>query len=179
MLDYCPDTGVLTVEPGVTVRDVWRHVVGDGWLPPVVSGTMFPTIGGALAMNIHGKNHFKRGTLGENTLGFDLLLPGSGDIVTCTPDNENRDLFYAAIGGFGVVGVFTKIVLQMMPVESGLLRVRQTVAKNLVDLFAATDAAIDSGAEYVVGWVDTFADGNDLGRGLVQEARFLDRKSVV
>ncbi len=120
ILEWNPRTGTITVETGVTIRDVWRYTIGDGWLPPVVPGTMYPTVGGALAMNIHGKNHFKMGTLGEHTLSFDLLLPGTGETVTCTPVNENRELFYAAIGGFGVLGVFTRITLQMMPVACSM-----------------------------------------------------------
>lgn len=172
ILDWDPLTGIITLEPGATVRDLWQYVIGDGWLPPVVSGTMYPTIGGALAMNIHGKNHFKQGTLGEHTLSFDILLPATGEVVTCTPENENRDLFYAAIGGFGVLGVFTKIVLQMMPVSSGLLHVRQFAAKNLAEMFSVTDERIARGADYAVGWIDTFASGDDLGRGLVQDATF-------
>ncbi|MBC8141219.1 MAG: FAD-binding oxidoreductase [Armatimonadetes bacterium] len=172
VLDWNPDTGVLTVEPGVTIRQAWQTTVGDGWLPPVVSGTMYSTIGGALAMNIHGKNHYKHGTLGENTLSFDLLLPG-GDHLTCTPSNENRDLFYAAIGGFGVLGVFTTIRLQMMSVQSGLMRVRQFAARNLTELFAVTDREIAGGSDYTVGWLDPFASGTNVGRGLVQTASFL------
>lgn len=172
ILDWNPQTGIITVEPGVTVRELWRYVVGDGWLPPVVPGTMYPTLGGALAMNIHGKNHFKHGTLGEHTISFDLLLPATGEIITCTPKNENRDMFFAAIGGFGVLGVFTKIILRMMPVASGLLHVHQFAAKNLAEMFAVTDERIAHGADYVVGWMDTFATGDDLGRGLVQEATF-------
>ncbi len=172
ILGWNPHTGVITVEPGVTLRDLWQYVIGDGWLPPVVSGTMYPTLGGALAMNIHGKNHFKQGTLGEHTESFDLLLPATGEIVTCTPGNENRELFYAAVGGFGVLGVFTKIVLRMMPAASGLLHVRQFAAKNLSEMFAVTDERIRRGADYAVGWLDTFAAGDDLGRGLVQDATF-------
>ncbi len=173
VLEWEPLTGIITVEPGVTIRELWRHVIGDGWVPPVVPGTMYATLGGSLAMNIHGKNHFRMGTLGEHVTAFDLLLPGSGEAVTCTPDGPNRDLFYSAVGGFGVIGVFTRITLRMMPVNSGLLYVRQFAARDLSELFAVTDERIVGGADYVVGWVDTFASGGDLGRGLVQEARFL------
>lgn len=173
VLSWNPQTGVIIVEPGATIRQVWQTTVGDGWLPPAVSGTMYSSIGGALAMNIHGKNHYKQGTLGENTLDFDLLLPGSGEIITCTPGNEHRDLFFAAIGGFGVVGVFVSITLQMLPVSSGLMRVQQFAAKNLSELFAVTDREIVCGADYCVGWLDPFASGAGLGRGLVQTASFL------
>ena len=68
ILAWDPETGVADVEPGVTVEQLWRHCLADGWWPPVVTGTMEPTIGGALAMNVHGKNNWQRGTLGEHCL---------------------------------------------------------------------------------------------------------------
>ena len=172
ILEWNPDTGIITIEPGVTIRDLWRYTVGDGWLPPVVPGTMYPTLGGALAMNIHGKNHYKVGTIGEHTLSFDLLLPATGEIVTCTP-TENRELFFSAIGGFGVIGVFTRITLQMQRVDSGLLSVRQFAAPDLNAMFRIIDERIAAGADYVVGWMDTFATGAALGRGLIQDAVWL------
>ena len=172
ILDWNPASGVITVEPGVTIRDLWRYIIGDGWLPPVVPGTMYPTLGGALAMNIHGKNHFRVGTIGEHTLSFDLLLPGTGEVVTCTP-TENAELFFAAIGGFGMLGIFTRMTLQMKRAHTGLLRVRQFAASDLHEMFRITDERIAAGVDYAVGWIDTFAEGGELGRGLVQDATFL------
>ena len=69
ILAWNPETGVLTVEGGVTLAQIWRHVLGDGWWPPVVSGTMYPTIAGALAVNIHGKNHVRAGNSGRECFG--------------------------------------------------------------------------------------------------------------
>src|SRR5574337_562244 len=95
VLEWNPETGVIKVEPGVTVQQLWQYTLEDGWWPPVVPGTMFPTLAGILAMNIHGKNNYVAGTIGEHVLEFTALLP-SGQSVTCTPDTT-PDLFYSII----------------------------------------------------------------------------------
>ncbi len=171
ILDWNPQTGVLTVEGGVPIEQIWRHVLPDGWWPPVVPGTMKPTIAGALGMNIHGKNHIHAGTLGENTLQFDLMLPSS-EIVSCNPNGPNRDLFYAAIGGMGMLGVFLRATLQMRPVQSGLLRVQSFSTINWDDLFRLFEEKVNA-ADYLVGWIDGFASGASAGRGRVEQANFL------
>ena len=171
ILDWDPKTGVIVAEPGVTLRQIWQHAIGDGWWPHVVSGTMFPTLGGAAAMNIHGKNHFNTGVLGDYILHFDLLLPHNGEIVRCSRD-ENADLFFAALGSFGVLGVFTEIRLQLRRVYSGLLNTRQHVAANLTEMFDRFEEIIPK-ADYAVGWIDGFAEGAALGRGLIQAANLL------
>ena len=87
VLDWNPETGVITVEPGVTIERLWRYIMEDGWWSPVMPGTMFPTIGGCLGANVHGKNNWKTGTLGDHVISFDALLP-SGRKVTCTPGTQ-------------------------------------------------------------------------------------------
>jgi decaprenylphospho-beta-D-ribofuranose 2-oxidase len=171
ILDWNPQTGVMRVEPGVTLRQLWQHAIGDGWWPHVVSGTMFPTLGGAAAMNIHGKNHFNTGVIGDYILYFDLLLPKTGEIVRCSRV-DNADLFFAALGGFGVLGVFTEICLRLKKVHSGLLNTRQHVAANLTEMFDRFEAIMPT-ANYAVGWIDGFAQGQELGRGLIQTGHFL------
>ena len=91
ILEWNPETGVVTTEPGVTLAKLWQVVLPDGWWPPVVSGTMTTTLGGCLGMNIHGKNNFKKGTIGEHVLEFTALLP-TGAQITCSP-KKNGDLF--------------------------------------------------------------------------------------
>ena len=83
ILEWDPDTGIIRVEPGVTIRQLWQYAIEDGWWPPVVPGTMFVTLGGAAAMNIHGKNNYRVGPIGDHILQFDLLLP-SGEVLRCT-----------------------------------------------------------------------------------------------
>jgi FAD/FMN-containing dehydrogenase len=171
ILGWDPEAGVITVEPGVTIAQVWQYAIGDGWWPYVVSGTMFPTLGGAVGMNIHGKNNFAVGPIGDHVREFDLLLPGSGDVVRCSRD-ENPDLFHAAIGGFGVLGVFTRITLELKKVHSGLLRVEPISVPNLSAMFRAFEER-QGRSDYLVGWVDCFAHGAGLGRGLIHQANYL------
>jgi decaprenylphospho-beta-D-ribofuranose 2-oxidase len=173
ILDWNPQSGVITVEPGVTVRQLWQHAIGDGWWPYVVSGTMTPTIGGIAGMNIHGKNNFKVGTVGDHLLAFDLLLP-NGEIKTCSR-TENPALFHAAIGGFGMLGVFTSLTLELKKVHSGLLKVEPIPVASWRELFALTEERIDQKNEcdYWVGWVDAFATGKNAGRGQIHAAYYL------
>jgi len=170
ILNWDPATGVIEIEPGVTVRQLWQYCIGDGWWPPVVSGTMFVTMGGALAMNFHGKNNFRMGPIGDHVLEFDLLTP-SGETLTCTRE-LNRDMFFAAIGGFGMLGCFTRIVLRMKQVESGLLEVYALATGNLAEMIREFEARMDS-ADYLVGWIDCFARGSKLGRGQIHDAHYL------
>lgn len=170
ILDWNPHTGIISVEPGVTLRQLWQYVIGDGWWPPIVSGTMFVTMGGAAGMNFHGKNNWKLGPIGDHILSFDLLTP-DGELHTCTRE-RNSDLFFAAIGGFGMLGCFTRITLQMKKVHSGKLKVEAFATKNLAELFAQFERRMDK-ADYLVGWIDCFASGDKLGRALVHQADYL------
>ena len=111
ILEWDPATGVIRVEPGVTIRQLWQYVLEDGWWPPVVTGTMAITLGGAAGMNIHGKNNWKLGPIGDHVRSVDLLL-ASGEVVRCSRD-ERPELFHAAIGGFGMLGCFTSLELQL------------------------------------------------------------------
>lgn len=165
VLSWDPSSGVLEAEGGATIEDVWRHTLEDGWWPPVVSGTMFPTLGGALAMNIHGKNNFREGTLGEHVLELDLLTP-KGDHKTLTP---NDDLFYAAVSGAGLLGAITRVKLQLKRVASGELRVLPVSCANWEEQFK-TFEELEGDADYLVSWIDAFGRGKSAGRGLIHAA---------
>lgn len=170
ILQWDNETGIVTVEPGVTLRDLWEYVLADGWWPPVCTGTMHVTIGGAAAMNVHGKNAYKVGTIGDNILEFDLLL-ANGETITCSR-NENDDLFYAAIGGFGMLGCFTSLTLQMKRVYSGLLDVSVINSADLGSMFAEFERRVPHD-DYLVGWVDTTATGSATGRGEIHVGNYL------
>ena len=172
ILAFDEESGVLEAEPGVTIEQVWRHVLPRGFWPPVVPGTMFPTLGGCAAMNIHGKNCFQAGTIGEHVEDFDLLLP-SGETRRCSRD-ENEELFHAAIGGIGMLGVFTRLSLRMKRVHSGDVRVRPIVAPSLEEMIRIIEDLHES-SDYLVGWIDAFARGASLGRGLIHQACYLKR----
>ncbi len=170
VLEWNPETGVVTAEPGLTLENLWRAVLPDGWWPPVVSGTMTTTLGGCLSTNIHGKNNFKMGPIGEHVLEFTALLP-TGAEVTCSP-HRNGDLFRSMISGMGMLGVFTSMTLQMKKVYSGLLEVH---GWSVPDLKTHLHNLLENAPEndYTVGWLDGIAGGRSMGRGLVHTARYL------
>ncbi len=170
ILDWNPATGLIRVEPGVTIRQLWQYTIEDGWWPPVVSGTMFASLGGGAAMNIHGKNNWKVGPIGDHIQAFELLLP-TGEVRRCSREAD-PELFHAAIGGFGMLGCFLSITLQMKRVHSGLLDVEPLAARNLDDMIRQFEERLDV-ADYLVGWVDGFAGGDAIGRGLIHRARYL------
>jgi len=170
ILEWNSETGVVTAEPGVTLEKLWQVVLPDSWWPPVVSGTMTTTLGGCLGMNIHGKNNFKMGTIGDHVLEFTALLP-TGARITCSP-KKNGDLFRAMIGGMGLLGVFTSITLQMKKVHSGLLQVHAYPVRSLHEhLKALLDGAPQH--DYIVGWLDTMNGGKSIGHGQIHAADYL------
>ena len=170
ILGWDPEEGVMRVQPGVTIRQIWRHAIADGWWPAVVPGTMFTTAGGSAAMNVHGKNNWKAGPLGEHVRDFELLLP-TGRVERCSR-TEHPELFHGAIGGFGMLGCFTSLALELKRVHSGLLAVEPIVVSSLDAMLAAFEERL-ARVDYLVGWVDGFATGAHLGRGLVHAARHL------
>ena len=171
IVKWDPLTGRVTAEPGVTIEQLWQRVEPDGWWPPVVSGTMYTTLGGCLGANIHGKNNFKVGTIGEHVIEFTAVLPTGAEIV-CSPQ-KNADLFYAMISGLGMLGIFTSVTLEMKRIYSGLLEVD---AHPVHDLHQHLTDLLDEAPnyDYIVGWLDATAGGRGLGRGQIHAARYLN-----
>lgn len=170
ILAWDPASGIIRVEPGVTIQQLWQYTIEDGWWPNVVSGTMFPTLGGAAAMNIHGKNNWKAGPIGDWILEFELLTT-TGEMKVCSR-SQNADLFHAVIGGFGMLGVITRLDLQLKKVYSGLLHVTPLGHRNFDELFQVFEERLPQ-SDYLVGWIDCFATGDALGRGQVHQANYL------
>ncbi len=171
IINWDPATGQVRAEPGATLQQLWQSVAPEGWWPPVVSGTMLATLGGCLSANVHGKNNFKVGTIGEHVLEFTAILP-TGAEVSCSP-KKNADLFYAMISGLGMLGIFTSVTMQMKRIQSGLLEVDARPVHNLHEhLTALLDNAPNY--DYIDGWLDTTAGGKSLGRGQIHAARYLN-----
>jgi len=169
--EWDPASGLVRCESGVTLEQLWQRVESDGWWSPVVSGTMKTTLGGCLAANIHGKNNFQVGPIGEHVVEFTAMTP-TGALVTCSP-KKNADLFYALISGLGMLGVFTLITLRMKRIFSGLISVDAWHVPNLNrHLSGLLEHAPDH--DYIVGWLDTTAKGIGLGRGQIHAARQLN-----
>jgi len=170
ILEWDPATGYVRCEAGVTLEKLWKKVEPDGWWPPVVSGTMKTTLGGCLSANIHGKNNFRAGTIGEQVTEFTAMLP-TGALVTCTP-KKNADLFHAMISGLGMLGVFTSVTLKMKRIHSGLISVDAWPVRNLDEQVSSLQGHAPN-YDYIVGWLDTTAKGKSLGRGQIHAANNL------
>ncbi len=156
-------TGVVRCEAGVMLCDLIARVMPHGWFVPVTPGTQFVTIGGAIANDVHGKNHHVRGTFGTHVTAFELLR-SDGSRRVCRP-NENDALYRATIGGLGLTGLITWVELQLIPVNSKGIDQTITPFTNLSG-FVELARASDTTHEYSVAWIDSLANGADLGRGL-------------
>jgi decaprenylphospho-beta-D-ribofuranose 2-oxidase len=170
LLSWDPTKGVLEAEAGLSIEGLWRRTIEDGYWPTVVPGTMRPTLGGCVAMNIHGKNNFRVGPFGDHVLELDLVSP-AGELLTLNRA-QNSELFHAVIGGLGMLGAVTRVKLKLKKVESGNLRVESISGHNLDELFDAFEQRL-SHADYLVGWVDCFARGKAIGRGQLHSAHYL------
>jgi FAD/FMN-containing dehydrogenase len=170
MLHWDPNSGVANAEAGLSIEGLWRRTIEDGYWPAVVPGTMRPTLGGCVAMNIHGKNNFRAGPFGDHVLELDLLTP-QGQLLTLSR-SQNPDLFHAVIGGLGMLGAVTRVKLKLKKVASGNLRVDSISCRNFDDMFDTFEERLPY-ADYLVGWVDCFARGKGLGRGQVHAANYL------
>jgi decaprenylphospho-beta-D-ribofuranose 2-oxidase len=170
-----PTTGTLDAEPGVTLEDVWRRTLPDGFWPAVVPGTMFPTLGGCLSMNVHGKNNYRAGTFGEHLLDFDLVTP-SGARLRCSRC-ENEDVFHAAVGGLGLLGAITRVRMRLKHVETGDLHVVPVPCSSLGEMLAEFESGLTA-SDYSVAWIDGLSGGRSLGRGLIHRARYVAASEI-
>ncbi len=157
------ETGCLEAEAGVTLADLLETFVPRGWLPPVVPGTKFVTLGGAVAADIHGKNHHRDGSLGHH-LDWIELVRADGATVRCSPE-ENPDLFHATCGGMGLTGIITRLALRLRRIPSAFIRMDTRKAANLTEIMAAFETA--DAATYSVAWIDCLAGGPALGRSIL------------
>ncbi len=161
------ETGVLACEAGVLLAEILRLVVPGGWFLPVVPGTCFVTVGGAIANDVHGKNHHLAGTFGRHVRRFELLR-SDGTRLVCSP-TENADWFAATVGGLGLTGVVTWAELQLREIHGPRLDVESVRFANLEEFFALC-AETERSHEYTVAWIDCLGRGKHLGRGILQAA---------
>ncbi len=171
VLRWEPGQGILEAEAGLTIEGLWRRTIEDGYWPAVVPGTMHPTLGGCVAMNIHGKNNFRVGPFGDHVLGLDLLTAG-GDLISCSRE-ENPDVFHAVIGGLGLLGAVVRVRLKLKQVKSGRLRVLAVTARSMDETFDLFEALLPK-SDYVVGWTDCFARRGNLGRSALHAANYFE-----
>ncbi len=169
LLSFEPTTGEVVAEPGVTFRDLLNVFVPRGFMPPTSPGTAFATVGGAVAADVHGKNHDRHGSFGDHVQWFDLLT-ADGQTRRVSAESD-PDLFAATIGGMGLTGIIRAVCFRMLPQATPFVRVREQRIRSL-DAFLAAFAQVRDTATFSVGWIDALAKGASAGRGILETAEF-------
>ena len=163
-ISFDADEGNLRCEAGVTLAEILKLIVPRGWFIPVSPGTKFVSVGGAIANDIHGKNHHKAGTFGCHVTCFELLR-SNGQRLICSP-YENSELFCATIGGLGLTGVILWAEFRLKPIVNPFIDMERIRFSSL-DEFIQLSTAIDQQYEYSMSWVDILIGGQDLCRGIL------------
>lgn len=163
LIGFNAATGLLRCESGVTLDAILAFAVPRGWFLPVTPGTRFASVGGAIANDVHGKNHHAVGSFGCHINGFELLR-SDGRRLWCSPA-ENADWFGASIGGLGLTGLITWVEMRLRPIANPYLWVDSRRFGNLEEFFAL-DAEGQRRHEYTVAWLDCLARGSARGRGV-------------
>lgn len=174
-LAFDEERGLLRCEAGVALGEILEVVVPRGWFLAVTPGTKFVSVGGAIANDVHGKNHHRAGTFGCHVTQFELLR-STGERLICSPQ-ENVNLFRATIAGLGLTGVILWAELQLKPIPSpsiDMQRIRFTSLKEFQELAEESEQDF----EYTVAWVDCLARGAELGRGFFTRGNHSMRQVV-
>ncbi|ANI99684.1 FAD-linked oxidase [Polynucleobacter wuianus] len=156
-------TGLLTCESGITIREILKIIVPKGWFIPVTPGTSFVSIGGAIASDIHGKNHHLSGTFTKHIRSLELMV-GTGEILNISELNHT-ELFRATCGGMGLTGLVLSATIQLMPISSSQIYQKTIKANCLEEVCELFDK--NSNSTYSVAWIDCLKTGKDLGRSLL------------
>lgn len=162
LLTFDASTGVLGCEAGVSLAEILEFAVPRGWFLPVTPGTKFVTLGGAIANDVHGKNHHVAGTFGRHVKRFELVR-SDGTRIVCSP-TQNPAWYAATISGLGLTGLIHWAEIQLKPIVSRKIRYRATKFHGLDEFMALS--AEQRGAEYTVSWIDCVARGKDTARGI-------------
>jgi decaprenylphospho-beta-D-ribofuranose 2-oxidase len=163
------DAGLVTCEAGVSLEQLMTAALPRGWFVPVSPGTRQVTVGGAIAADVHGKNHHVAGSFARHVVSFDLLL-ANGDLRHVTPDAE-PGLFWATAGGMGLTGIIAAATVRLTRVETSRVRV-DTVRTQDIDETMAYLSQTDDSYRYTVAWSDCLARGGSLGRSVITSGNF-------
>jgi FAD/FMN-containing dehydrogenase len=153
-------TGLLSCEAGVLLRDIQRALLPRGWSLPVTPGTQLVTVGGAIANDVHGKNHHVHGSFGDHVRAL-VLLRTDGERIECGPEQQ-PDWFAATVGGMGLTGVIESAQLQLKRVPSAWLDTETLIYESLDEFFQLSDDS-EAGWEHTVSWIDCLAGSRSRG----------------
>jgi FAD/FMN-containing dehydrogenase len=162
-------TGLLRAEAGLSLAELFRLLLPRRWFAPVTPGTKFVTLGGAVAADVHGKNHHIDGSFGRHVTRVKLRV-ADGRIVVCSPDVEPA-LFFATIGGMGLTGHILEVEFRMTRIPSPWIYEEREPVKS-IDAFPETLKRAAADWPFTVGWLDCLARGKSLGRGVLMKGRW-------
>ncbi len=163
-LAFDASTGVLECESGVSLAEIIQYFLPRGWFLPVTPGTKFVTVGGAIAADIHGKNHHKDGSFSNFVRDFQLLVP-TGEVLLCSP-TSHAEIFWATVGGMGLTGAILTARLDLRRVDSAFVWVDYHRARNLEDALVTMEES-DERYQYSVAWIDGLTTGQAMGRSVL------------
>ena len=162
--------GNLTLQAGVTLKEIIDVFVPKGWFLKINPGTKLITVGGAIAADVHGKNHHKQGCFSE-CVKWIKLVTANGDEIICSKD-QNAEYFFTTCGGMGLTGVIIEAKLELKKINSVNINQTTVKTKNLFETFEIFESIKDE--EYSVAWIDCLAKKNDIGRSKVIFGDFLN-----
>ena len=174
-IEFDETKGLLTVECGVVLAEILKYFIPKGWFLQVTPGTKFVTVGGAIASDVHGKNHHKVGSFSQHITSLDILL-STGDIVSCSP-RQNEELFWSTCGGMGLTGVIVRASIQLLKIETAYIQqktIRADNLENIMQIFTENEACT-----YSVAWIDCLAKGKNLGRSVLMLGEHASGEQVV
>ncbi|MDW7696041.1 FAD-binding oxidoreductase (plasmid) [Flammeovirgaceae bacterium SG7u.111] len=174
VISFDSQTGQIECEAGVSLADILEFSVPNGWFLPVTPGTKFVTVGGAIASDVHGKNHHVEGCFSSHVSEMDILL-ANGAIATCGP-KLNTELFEATCGGMGLTGVILTAKFQLKKIESAYISQKQIKARNLEEIIDLFQQYKD--ATYSMAWIDCLKGGKQFGRSIMMAGEHATAKEV-
>ena len=164
ILAFDDTSGQLIAETGVTIGEIISVFMSRGWFPIVTPGTKYVTLGGAIAADIHGKNHHKDGSF-RTCIDWLDIIGADGEIQRCSR-NENSHLFEHTIGGMGLTGVILRAAIRLKPIETGWIKQTTIQAPNLKSAMTALDLSEEK--TYSVAWIDCLGVGKGLGKSIIK-----------
>ncbi len=174
-ISFDKSTGILACEGGTTLADILSLAVPHGWFLATTPGTRLVTVGGAIANDVHGKNHHRAGTFGCHVRRFELLR-SDGRRLPCSIQ-ENPEWFRATIGGLGLTGLITWAEFQLRPIDSSFIEMESIKFGNVAEFFAISEDS-DRDFEHTVAWVDSLSQGAHLGRGVFMRGNHAAKTST-
>lgn len=169
-ISFDDSTGQLCCEAGVSLDEILMNFVPKGWFLSVTPGTKFVTVGGAIASDVHGKNHHLEGSFSDHVTSLTLIT--NGQEIICSR-KQNSELFHATCGGMGLTGIITEATFKLKPIKSAYINQKVIKAKNLETVLKLFEQYQD--VTYSVAWIDCLSTGNNLGRSLLMLGEHADK----